>query len=423
MITLSGNITDGEITIPSSKSQTIRAFLIATFAKGRSRVINPLLSSDTEACINACRILGADIVFSEDMSEASVDPSAVSAEGKSLVIDTMNSGTTTYLIYGLLATLGAERITLTGDEQLNRRPILPLVNAYRQLGVVADIEGECPPVIIKGALEGGHCSVECRTSQYLSSLLLALPLAEKDSVVDVPLLYEKPYVEITLSWLRRQGIDFEISEDLQHAVIKGGQSYHGEEMMVTGDFSSAAFFFTAAAISGRSITVNGLDRNDPQGDKHFLDILESMGCTVSWDGYRVTVKGPDKLKGGIFDMNSMPDALPILAVAACAAHGETRIVNVSQARIKETDRIRCMYENLSAAGADIEELEDGLVIRGNGHIRGGEVKGYGDHRIIMAMAIASIIAEDGITIDDERACSVTFPTFFTLLSSIKEEEK
>lgn len=422
MITLSGKIKDGTITIPASKSQTIRAFLISTFAVGSSTVENPLLSSDTEACINACRLLGAKIDFNSDNTVATVDPTGVDVVNKSFTIDTMNSGTTTYLIYGLLATLGAGEITLTGDEQLNRRPILPLVEAYRSLGVTAEIEGECPPVVIKGALEGGECSIECRTSQYLSSLLLSLPLAAKDSHVVCPLLYEKPYVEITLQHLDRQGIEYWISEDLQEARIKGGQHYHGSEMMVTGDFSSAAFFFSAAAISGTTITVRGLDRDDPQGDKHYLDILEELGCKVSWDGYSVTVKGPEELKCGTFDLNSMPDTLPILAVTLAAAKGESRITNVSQARIKETDRIKCMYENITAAGGEIEETPDGLIIRGKGYLEGGEVKGYGDHRIIMAMAVSSLISRHPVTIDDEKACSVTFPTFFDLLDSLKEDK-
>lgn len=422
MITLHGNITDGTITIPASKSQTIRAFLIASFADGISTIENPLLSSDTQACIEACRTLGAKIEFNEDKTIATVDPTTLNAEEKELFINTANSGTTTYLIYGLLATLGARRITLSGDHQLNSRPIRPLVEAYRSLGVSAEIEGECPPVTITGALEGGHCSIECPTSQYLSSLLLALPLAKTNSHVLCPLLYEKPYVEITLQHLRRQGIEFWIREDLQEAKIVGGQHYHGSDVMVTGDFSSAAFFFSAAAISGKKVTVRGLDKEDPQGDKHYLDLLEELGCTVTWEGFSVTMQGPESLKCGTFDLNSMPDTLPILAVTLCAAMGRSEITNVSQARIKETDRIKCMANELKSLGADIEETPDGLVIQGKGYIEGGEAKGYGDHRIIMALAIASIIARKPVTIDDEKACSVTFPTFFRLFDFLKEHE-
>ena len=415
MITLEKSPVRGEILIPSSKSQTIRALLLATFSHERSIIDNPLESADTQACINACRLLGAKIEFTEDRRRCYVDAAEVDVKGKSFTIDTMNSGTTTYLIYGLLAASGAKEIVLTGDEQLNRRPILPLVNAYR------DLEGACPPVRIKGSLKGGKTSIECRTSQYLSSLLLALPLAEKDSVVDCPILFEKPYVKMTLGWLDKQKIDYTISEDLQHVEIKGGQRYHGFETMVTGDYSSASFFFVMAAITGSSITVSGLDRDDVQGDRHILDILQQMGCTVSWSGYSVTVTGPEKLKGGTFDLNSMPDALPVLSVAAAAATEPVSIVNVAQARIKETDRIRCMRENLETLGCDIVEREDGLEIRPS-TLHGGTVKGYGDHRIIMAMAVCSLITSTPLTIDDESACSVTFPTFFNLFDSLKERK-
>jgi len=420
MINLKPGKLMGCVSIPSSKSQTIRALLIATFASGRSVIHNPLFSSDTEACFNAVKALGAEIEAKDDGYTVIVDPQNVDARGKSIDIDTMNSGTTTYLIYGLLGTLGCKEVRLSGDEQLNRRPILPLVNAYNDLGMEASATGECPPVVISGTLKGGKTSIECRTSQYLSSLLLSLPLAKEDSVVDCPLLYEKPYVRMTLSWLDAQGIKYKISDDLQHVEIKGGQKYKGFETTVTGDFSSASFFFAAAALSSSSVTVSGLDREDVQGDKHVLDILEKMGCRISWDGYSVTVTGPEELKGGIFDLNSMPDALPILSVVALKAKGETRLVNAPQARIKETDRIASMREDINAVGGDAEELPDGLIIRGKGTVRGGKAKGFSDHRIIMAMAMCSAIAEEGIEIDDESACSVTFPTFFKLFDSLRK---
>lgn len=419
MVTLKKQLKDGTITIPASKSQTIRAFLIATFSKEKSIIRNPLISSDTNSCIEACRLLGAKIEFSKDKDIAYVDARGVNAEGKDLFINTQNSGTTTYLIYGLLGTLNARSVILSGDKQLNARPILPLVNAYRELGMKAHLEGTTPPVKIIGALKGGRTSIECRTSQYLSSLLLALPLAAENSVVDCPLLYEKPYVEITLSWLKKQNIKYQISKDLQHVEIQGGQKYHGFDEMVTGDFSSASFFFAAAAVSGKEITIKGLDRNDPQGDKHFLDILQKMGCLVKWDGLSVTVKGPKELKGGVFDLNSMPDALPVFSVVAAAAREPVSIVNVSQARIKETDRIACMYKNLKALGCDLTERPDGLEIRGKGYLDGGEVSGFEDHRIIMALAISSLITKGEVKIDDESAVDVTFPTFFKLLESLE----
>ena len=422
MIKLKKANISGSISIPSSKSQTIRALLIATFAKGKSIIHNPLLSSDTKACVDACKLLGADITFSNDNEIAYVDSSNLDIKDKVITIDTANSGTTTYLLYGLLGSLDAKEITLTGDEQLNRRPILPLVNAYRDLGLCAELEGECPPVKISGSLKGGKTSIVCKTSQYLSSLLLSLPLAQENSIVDCPLLYEKPYVKMTLEWLDRQNIKYSITDDLQHVEIKGQQRYKEDEVTVLGDFSSASFFFVMAAISASSITVKGLDRNDVQGDKRILNVLEQMGCTISWEGYSVTVKGPEHLKGGSFDLNSMPDTLPILCIAALKSEEDVEFTNVQNARIKETDRIACMRENLEALGATVFEHPDGLLIKGGTKVKGTLVKGFKDHRIIMSLAVASLLCEDELTIDDESACSVTFPTFFTLFDKLKKGE-
>lgn len=418
MITIKPKRLCGRIMIPSSKSLTIRALLIAAFCRGKSTIHNILFSSDTASCMNAIKRLGAKLTFVEDENAMYVDSTELKgADG--LVIDCGNSGTTTYLLYGLLGTLG-KRITITGDEMLRSRPILPLCEAYDNLGLKSSLEGSCPPVTISGKLSGGKCSIICPTSQYLSSLLLSLPLALEDSTIDAPILNEKPYVRITLSLLDKQHIAYTISDDLQHIEIRGGQHYHPFETTVTGDFSSATFFFCLAAILGTSITISGLDRNDSQGDKEILSILEEMGCSVSWNGYEVTVTGPKRLKGGTFDLNAMPDAICALAVTACFAQEEVRIVNVAQARIKETDRITSMHDDLCRLGADITELPDGLIIRGGHGLKSGSVKGYGDHRIIMAMAIAGLASDGPVTIDDEKAAAVTFPTFFTLLNSLKE---
>lgn len=417
MISLEPRKMQGTVEVPASKSQTIRAFLIAAAAEGTSIIRHPLISSDTLSCIEAVKAFGTEVRFSNDCREAEVISHGLSAASPATV-DAGNSGTTTYLLLPIAASLGVP-VTITGDEQMRRRPTLPLSEAIRAMGAEAhDTDGK-PPVTVKGPLRGGHVSIECRTSQYLSGLLLAAPLAEDSTIIDCPILYEKPYVSLTLGWLDRQGIRYTISEDYMHSEVEGGQSYRPFDEYINGDFSSASFFFVAAAISGTSITVRGLDRNDPQGDKAILDILEKMGCTIAWNGNSVTVTGPDKLSGGTFDLNAIPDTLPVLAVAAAAAHGTVKLTNVPQARIKETDRISCMRENLGRLGVDAEEEPDGLIIHGTGSFSGGSVLGYGDHRIIMAMAVASAAADSAIEIDDEKAAAVTFPSFFSLLETIR----
>ena len=409
----------GSVTIPASKSQTIRALLIACFSREESEIRHPLISEDTKSAISAIEALGAKVRFSDDLSTAYVDARSVSGGG-TITVNAGNSGTTAYLFMPMAASLGGE-ITLDGDSQLRSRPVGPLASSLSDLGAIVETAAGRPPVKIRGPLHGGRTVIECRTSQYLSGLLLGAALAEGDSVIDCSLLYEKPYVSLTLGWLDRQGIEYEISGDYEHARVKGGQRYHGFDEYIAGDWSSASFFLAMAALSGSTVTVCGLDRNDPQGDKEILTILEQMGAKAEWNGNAVTVTGPEKLCGGEFDLNAIPDTLPVLAVTAAMADGTTRLTNVPQARIKETDRIRCMRENLEALGVQAEEEEDGLVIHGTGHVRGGAVRGFGDHRIIMALASLSAGADEDIVIDDGKAVDITFPTFFTLLEELRND--
>ena len=417
MIRLAPTKPYGTVSVPASKSQTIRAFLLAAFSKEKSIIRHPLLSADTLSAISAVRALGAEVTFSSDKETAYVDATGMKA-GSPLLIDAGNSGTTEYLLLPMAASLGTG-ITITGDSQLRSRPVGPLAGALRDLGVKVTESGGKPPVTVCGPIKGGSTVIECRSSQYLSGLLLGAPLGEGDTRIDCSLLYEKPYVTLTLGWLRRQGIEYTISDDYEHAAVKGGQRYHGFDERISGDWSSASFFLAMAAMAGTSITVSGLDRDDPQGDRMILSILEKMGASVAWEGSDVTITGPEMLHGGTFDLNAIPDTLPILAVTAACASGTTRLTNVPQARIKETDRIACMRENLTALGVECEEEEDGLVIHGTGHVGGGSVRGFGDHRIIMALASLSAGAEGTIGIDDEKAAEVTFPSFFSLLRSIQ----
>ncbi|MFA6688941.1 MAG: 3-phosphoshikimate 1-carboxyvinyltransferase [Sphaerochaetaceae bacterium] len=422
--TLVPTTVQGTIRIPASKSQTIRALLIATLADGISTIRNPLDSQDTGSCVTVCELLGASIDWNKADDIITLDSRHVVRGGGPLVtVDCGNSGTTLYLAAGMTAALG-RTVRFTGDVQLCNRPIGPLLDSLSELGATVEYEGRqgYPPFTIAGPLRGGRTTIECETSQYLSGLLLACSIASGDSHIEVPLLHEKPYVGITLSWLDKQGIRYRNSEDLQHFDVPGGQEYKPFDELITGDFSSASFFFCAAAICGTTVTVEGLDQQDPQGDKRILDILDRMGCTVRWHGKSVSVTGPadGRLSGGTFDLNSMPDALPILAVTACFADSQVRIVNVPQARIKETDRIAVMHTNLATLGAIISEQPDGLTIEGGHGLAGGSVDGFDDHRIIMAMAIASLRCASPLMIRGIEAAAVTFPTFFSLLESLRK---
>ena len=408
----------GKIIIPSSKSQTIRALLISVFSRGVSYIKHPLISDDTESCINAVKAMGADVSILEN-GDITVDATYAFSDMDELSIDAGNSGTTEYLSLPMLSSLGIQ-VNIDGDEMLRKRPLKPLLDALESLGAETESTEGFPPASIRGPLDGGECTIECKTSQYLSGLLLGAPLAIGDSHIKCSVLFEKPYVKMTLKWLDDQGIKYRISDDLEEVWVKGGQSYKPLDTYIEGDFSSASFFFVAAAIHGTEVTVEGLDKNSTQGDKEILNILEKMGCSIKWNGMAVTVKGPEKLKGGVFDLNAIPDTLPALSVAAAFAEGDTILGNVEQARIKETDRIKVMRENLNELGVEAEERRDALVVHGNGSVKGGKAKGYGDHRVIMALAILGTKTEEETEIDDVSAASVTFPTFFDLLEKLEK---
>jgi len=286
------------------------------------------------------------------------------------------------------------------------------------------------PVVIGGPIKGGSTTIECPTSQFLSSLLIALPLADTDHCeINVTLLHEQPYAEMTLRWLDEQGIKYE-NRYWKQFLIPGRQSYQPFEKVVPGDFSSATFFACAAAITSSKLILLGLDMNDSQGDKAVFGILETMGCQVSYDKADstkgITIIGPGhpanpckQLKGGSFDLNDIPDALPALSVTAAYASAEVSLVNVPQARLKETDRIAMMNQELRRMGALVKELPDGLVIQPSGHLMTGtDVESHDDHRIAMSMALAALRAKQPNRIADAECAAVTFPGFFRILSEL-----
>jgi 3-phosphoshikimate 1-carboxyvinyltransferase len=329
------------------------------------------------------------------------------------VIDVANSGTTLYILMGIAALCGGWTV-FTGDEQIRNRPVSALIQSLNSLGAEAFTTrgGESPPVVIRGPLKGGRTSIACPTSQYLTSLLISCPLAKEDTEIVVTELNERPYIDMTLSWLESQGI-VSSRDEMKRFRIPGGQSYSAFEREIPGDYSSATFFMCAAAVTGGDVLLQGLDPEDSQGDKQVLSILQDMGCEVIYEEDGIRVRG-GSLVGRTVDLNSIPDALPALAVTACFAEGKTRLINVPQARLKETDRIAVMREELQKMGARAAELEDGLEIEG-GPLTGCAVDGHSDHRIVMALAVGGLGASGDTRISTAEAVSVTFPDFFRLL--------
>jgi len=403
----------GTVSIPGSKSHTIRALFISSLADGQSEIRNPLISNDSLSAVEACRAFGACI--DESGNKFVVQGFNGVPKTPEDVVNVGNSGTT--LPFGLVtASLGENYTVFTGDYQLRKRPMGPLIEAINKLGAQA-FSTRCnglAPIVIRGRAAGGQTELDAVTSQYLSALLINTPFLEKDTEIYLKRLNEVPYVEMTLWWLDKQGIIYE-NNGFKSFYVKGNQRYKPFDISIPGDFSSATFFMVLAAISGEEIALRNLDMSDPQGDKLVLSILEDMGAKVSIADGVIKIKG-DKLIGREIDMNSIPDALPAMAVAGCFAEGETRLVNVAQARLKETDRIHVMFEELSKMGADIKELPDGLVIK-QSKLKGCAVKGHGDHRVVMALAVAGLNTEGETVIDTAEAINVTFPNFVELIKS------
>jgi 3-phosphoshikimate 1-carboxyvinyltransferase len=493
----------GTVTVPSSKSHTIRALLIAGCASGTTRIRNALDSSDARSCIAALTALGVTVTTLDRTATgltlqvvpppggmlagfADDNPGSATEANRTGRIDVGNSGTTLYLMTALAA-LRPGGICFDGDGSIRRRSAAQLLDALRALGarvdepaVTGDTPSEdrtaaptaggidvstdtpapgCAPYCVAGPwMAGRTVAVESPTSQFLSALLLAAPLVSLDSAAemtapepageargdsfdgvndaratrfDVRLLNERPYVDMTCWWLDEQGISY-VRDGYDHFTVPAGQRYQPFERALPGDYSSATFWFCAAAVTGRSVTVRGLARDDVQGDREVLEILSALGCDVVWgagneiDGTD-TVGGADAtdgvtvsgalVRGGSFDLNPMPDALPALAVVACYAPEDIELRNVPQARQKETDRIAVMAAELGRLGGRVEERDDGIVIHPS-PLSGGTVSSHGDHRVAMAMAIAALGATAPVTITDAAAAAVTYPAFFDELARL-----
>jgi len=333
------------------------------------------------------------------------------------VIDVRNSGVTLRTALGTCALLREGMAVLTGDAQIRRRPAGPLAQSLTNLGAsVRSTRGNgCAPFVVQGRLRGGETSLEGTTSQYVTGLLINVPLADGDSVIHVTKLNEAPYVEMTLDWLRRQGIAFE-QEGLTEFRIPGGQRYLPVDRAIPADWSSATFFLGAGALPGNDVTLLGLDPTDTQGDKAVVDYVRGMGAEAHVSADKVHVSG-GSLAGREFDLNATPDALPMLAVLGCLAQGVTRLVNVPQARIKETDRLAVMAAELGKMGARVEELPDGLIVHESA-LHAAEVNGHGDHRIVMALSVAGCALPGETIVHGAEAAAVTFPEFVDCMKAL-----
>jgi 3-phosphoshikimate 1-carboxyvinyltransferase len=390
---------EGTVRAPPSKSHMHRAVAFASLARGRSAIRNPSFCDDCLATLDACGRFGARIAMGETIAIDGVGgmPKRPDAE-----INARGSGTTMRLMAAVSA-LCEGATTLTGDQSLRKRQIAPLLAALSDLGAprARSLNNDgCPPVCVGGRMGGGSASLDAGSSQHLSALLLACPLAENDSLVEASGLKSSPYVAMTLEHLGRTGARA-WNSDMARFFIPGGQEYKPVDFVVPGDHSAAAFLLAAAEATDSEVEITGLDPEDSQGDRAMAGFIREMSS------------GRDR----VLDLGQTPDLLPALAVLACVSDGITVLCNVQHARGKESDRVHAMAAELGKMGAVIEEMTDGLKIRGSG-LRGAEVYGHGDHRVVMALAVAGLAAEGRTIISGGDAISKSYPGFVEHMASL-----
>jgi 3-phosphoshikimate 1-carboxyvinyltransferase len=396
----------GKLDAPPSKSYTHRAIVMASLAK-TSRVIKPLVSEDTCATVKACEAIGATINPVGDTFF--VDGVQGEPQQPENVIDCQNSGTTLRFMIGVCSLIDGTTV-LTGDASLRTRPSSQLIDTLNELGakVAATKANGMAPVIVQGVLSGGRSALtNPMSSQFLSALLIACPLCQADTTLNVHNLRSRPYVDMTLELLNQAQIN--LSTDYHEFMVPCCQQYADTDFLIPGDFSSAAFHLSAAAITNSRVSVHNLSESK-QGDERIVPILKEMGANISWEGDVVTADGAE-LHGVTIDAGDVPDLVPILAVLGAYAKGTTEISNVAHLRYKETDRLTAMITELRKMQVDIKKVDDSLRIQG-GTPKGASLSGYGDHRIVMALAVAALGADGETQIDTAESVKVSYPDFF-----------
>ncbi len=411
---------DTGIKIPGSKSYSNRALVVAALAKGETTLENLLDCEDTQVMIEALKKMGIQV---EKQKKAIViNPiEKLRYDGEIFVA---GAGTTTRFLTALCV-LGVGKIKLHGIERMHQRPIEDLVEALKPI-IDGNIEAEtvnaqgkkCPPVLIDSkALKGGKTSLKGNTSsQYLSALLMVSPRAESN--VEIEILGEltsKPYVDITLDVMKQFGVEVD-NQDYKKFVVKTGQNYQGRSYRVESDASSMSYFLAAAAITGGKIKIDGANSKSVQGDIHFIDVLEMMGCKIEKGEDFLEIQGPEKLKAIEVDLNNMPDTAQTLAVLAAVADGTTKITGIATLKVKETDRIKALETELGKVGIKAEAGTDSLIIHG-GQPSGTTIATYNDHRMAMSFSVLGLKVS-GIKIENPECVSKSFPNFFEKLEGL-----
>ena len=411
----------GQVTLPGSKSITNRILLLSAIADGTTTIIGPLVSDDTLHMIDALKKLQVDLT-QKDNGDILIHGTRGNFKNKSAEIFLGNAGTAFRPLTAALS-FSKGQYTLSGLPRMHERPIKDLVDALLQLNADITYLGQegYPPLKISPSEIMINGPIKIRgdiSSQFLTSLLMAMPLTKKEVVIEIEGdLISKPYIDITLNLMARFGIHVK-KIDWKHFVIPGSSSYVSPgEIFVEGDASSASYFLAAGALAG-DIEVKGIGRNSIQGDVKFAEALVLMGADINILEASIQVTKVAALQAINLDCNHIPDAAMTLAVLALFAKGTTKLLNIGSWRVKETDRIKAMATELKKLGAEVVEGEDFIEITPPLHIKENiEIDTYDDHRMAMCFSLVSL-KNIPIIINDPACVNKTFPTYFEILESI-----
>ena len=415
----------GTLVVPSSKSAGHRDLICAALADGKSLVKNITPSEDLEATCRVLQKFGATVetVAHEDGRRTVAVTGGLSSQTSPLKVDCGESGSTVRFLIPVGLLTGRE-ITYTGRGRLPERPLDPFLKIFDEKHIDYKKGNQSLPLTISGQLKGGTYELPGNvSSQFFTGLLMTLPLLRDDSVIRSTTVVEsESYINITLDCLRRHGIYVEKERDGLY-LIRGRQAYRKGEYTVEGDFSQAAFWLVGGII-GQALELTGLSGNSTQGDREIVSFIESMRGRIERSG-SVLRAVPSRTTGLTIDVKDCPDLVPALAVLGTFSQGITRIVNGARVRLKECDRLHAMAEVLNALGGKVQETKDGLIIEGVSSLTGGRVRAWNDHRIAMALAMASQRCTGKLTIEGAECVRKSYPSFwqdFAHMGGIAVEE-
>jgi len=404
----------GKITCPANKSYTHRAIFLAALSDGKSIVKKILRSNDTIATISACRGFGVEV---EEVENNVTIKNKIGETVQSSIINAENSGTTIRIAIAIAALSGGNT-TLTGDDSLRKRPMQPILDALETMGVKTESDEGKPPIHISEKIQGREVSVNGNiSSQFISALLIIAPRLPNGLTINVQgELVSKPYVDLTIAIMKKFGVEVKIEEAYKRYTVSH-QIYKPTTFSIPSDFSNLALLLAANVLLGDGLNIEISLGDMPQGDEAIVDILEKLGVNVTLEDDIITTESPISLKGGKFDLSDTPDLLPAIAILALKSEKPIEMFNVKHARYKETDRIAIISRELKKIGLDVEEKDDGMVLKKSSELIPAELDSENDHRLFMAFSIVGMFVGE-CTVSDPDAVKVSYPEFIADLVNV-----